>query len=345
MLRVSAAALLLCAGLSWGAPSAALRPSSFARGELAFRQGRYEAALHEMMLVILERPGDDKAREYMRLAAEKLAAQDQTGVDQQRRAMLFEYRGALETGRRQAQQWNGWVGESRSAAAEGRWARSYDAAQRVIEENPNHADAQNAKKRAIIGLSRAMEAGASLPLSPKDWEVYRGLFSLVNDKNSEAREAFGSALDLFGTSEVEESRLRTYLALVTPAESPVQVAAAPAPVQPEPPREPAVTAPAQPVKGQETAAVAPVRPVKKPKVRKPAPEAIKLQEPKFTEEELKARKSDAARLYGVGLVLYGQGDKAGAVSSWKKSVGLDPENKYASRALKHAEQELLEGLQ
>ena len=189
-----------------------------------------------------------------------------------------------------------------------------------------HADAQAARKNALIGLTRIMPAAASSSLSPKDLLIYRGIFFLANSQLAQAREALSSALTMFGTGEIGDTRLKMYLSMVTSAAASMPVAAAPA-------------VPAALV------APVPTQPAIRHKVRKPAAEKVVAQTHWMSEEEIKVRQADASRLYTVGLVFYGQGKKEEAVSSWKQAVSLDPDNKYAARALKHAEQELREGSQ
>lgn len=329
------------------APSAA-QLSHFDLGRQAFRQGRYETALHEMMLTLMERPSDARAREYMRLAGEKLVEQDRKGIDQGRRALMLDYREALEKGRLQAQAWTGWVLESKAAASGGRWALSFDDAQRVIEDNPSHAEAQAARKDASAGLEKVLAAAGSYYLSPKNWLIYRGLFFFINSRPAQAHEALASALASRDAGEIGDTRLRMYLAMVAPAEATAPLAVASAASQPArtpEPREPAAAREPAAVIEPAAEAPAPPRAARIPKVRKPSAEIVIEEEPRLTGEEIKARKADAARLYSVGLVLYGQGSKAEAVLSWKQSASLDPDNKFVSRALKHAEQELREASQ
>ena len=331
MLRASVlTALLLSACPSRGAPPAGLGAapqSHFSIGHQAFSQGRYEVTLHEMMLTLIEKPNDSRAREYMRLAGDELVSQNLKELSRERSALLSAYREALEAGRLRTQAWQSRLTEAGNSASRGRWARSYDDAQRVLEDNSSHADAIAARRNAAAGLARVLASGGAFSLSPKDLLIYRGLIFLSDARFGQAREALGSALTLPEAGEIEDARLRMYAALAAPAPAP-----APAP---------GLQAGLPGADGAAAAGSAQGRPETEQKPRKPAAAPVR----QWTAEEIAVRRADAARLYSAGLVLYGRGNKAEAVASWRQAVELDPENKYASRALKHTEKELQEGLQ
>lgn len=353
-------ALSLCAAARVPPPPAP--PAHFDAGRRAYGQARYEEALHEMMMALVENPRDSRAREYMRWAGEKLIEQDLSRQAGERGELLKAYRSELDLGKAKALAWNGWLLQSRASAAGGRWARAYDDAQRVLDDNPFHEDARHAQQAAAVGLARALAARGKR--APKDALVYRAVFMLADRQKEAARRAFADSLALPEAAEVEDERLRLYLARLTPK--------APKPEQPAP----AVAKPPVP---------APPRVASRPKNAKKAPvaaptpgewaysqgmskleaglydEAVELLERASAEapedarvaealvrarlgleQDMKRRRVEAAKLYGVGLLLYGQNRRAEAVATWRRVVSLDPQHGYASRALAHAEQELEE---
>ena len=347
--KALAAAALLSSpvwGLTLVGPTAAPNASHFDLGRQAFKSAQYELTLHEMMMVLIERPKDARAREYMRLAGEKLIAAGEGEVSGERRKLLEDYSSELDLGRRQAMTWMGWVLQSRASSGSRRWARGYDDAERVMIENPLHEDAKEAQRAAREGLVRSIGDGAKL--AEKDRLIYVGLFSTFEKRNHEgARQALRDALALEGAAELDEERIRYYLNKLAPE----------APVEPPVVRKP--------------------KPVKKAPAAAPEPgqwafaqgrqkfeageieEAIELFERALGEapdhaearealvkaraalvEALKTRRQEAAQLYTVGLMLYGQGHRAEAIQRWRRVVKLDPEHNYAARALRHAEDEL-----
>lgn len=337
------------------APALAPAPGShFDQGRRAFRQGRYEDTLREMMLALFDKPNDAHAREYMRLAGEKLIAQDFERAGRERRALLKGYREALERGRRHAEIWESWILQAQASANAGRWAASYDDAQHVLDDNSAHADAFAARNQALRGL--ALTLGSTHTLSPKNFLTYRGLLLMADAKLEEARKALGDAVTLGEPGEVDDDRLRIYLGRLAPAPAP-EIAIAP----------PDTKAPAAPARVRKTPR-SPVQPgawsyaagVKKAEAGL-FDDAIELFERALSElpdhpqarqallrariageAAMKVRKADADRLYGLGLMLYGQGRRVEAVESWRRAVALDPQHGYASRSLAHGEQELEE---
>lgn len=376
-MRASVLALLLLAGPAWGAsravPASRIDPASrFDAGRRAFGAGRYEEALHELMLALMARPDDVRVRELMRRAGESLIAADERKLSRARRALLEDYRAALEVERRRAERWNAWLLQANAGLAGGRFSQAFDDSGRVLEDNPLHAEAKAAQRRARLGLTRAIGTGKTL--AGKDRLVYRGLFSFVSGRPERARAELADALKLEGPAELEDDRIRHYLALVTP------VVPAPAPA-PEAETldlslEPSLTLetekrakPKRVVRRRRAPARAPIaRPGEAALAQGLArleegsyDEAVELLERSLGEapgsgaaqsalvkarlgrEERRARgKADAERLYAAGLLLYGQGLRAQAVAQWKKAVAADPDHAYAARALSHAEQELRE---
>lgn len=338
-------------------PAPALAPapgSHFDQGRRAFREGRYEDTLREMMLTLFDKSNDAQAREYMRLAGEKLIAQDLERTGRERRALLEGYREALEQGRRRAEIWKSWILQAQASANAGRWAASYDDAQHVLDDNPVHADAAAARTQALRGL--ILTLGSTHTLSPKNFLTYRGLFLMADAKLDEARKALGDAVTLGDPGEVEDARLRTYLARLAPPPAPEASIAPPDTQAPTPPAR-ARKAPRSPVQPGAWAYAAGVKKIEAGAFE----EAIELFERALSEfpdhpqarqallrariageEAMKVRKVDADRLYGLGLMLYGQGKRVEALENWRKAVALDPQHGYAGRALAHAEQELEE---
>lgn len=347
------------------APAPTLAPapapaSHFDQGRQAYRQGRYEDTLREMMLTLFEKPHDARAREYMRLAGERLIAQDLERTDRERRVLLEGYRGSLELGRRRAEIWKGRMLQAQAAANSGRWAASYDDAQRVLDENSFHSDALDVRKEAVRGL--ALTLGSTHKMSPKDYLIYRGLFLMADAKLEEARKTLGDAVTLSERGEVEDARLRTYMARLAPPPAP-EIAAAPptskTPIAPPDSTSPAHVrkAPPSPARPGATTYAAGLKLAESGMFE----EAIELFERTLSaspdhpqarqallrariagEAAMKVRKADADRLYGLGLMLYGQGRRVEAVESWRKALALDPLHGYAGRALAHGEQELAE---
>lgn len=340
--------------------------SHFLMGRQAFTSGRYELTLHEMMLTLLEQPSNARAREYMRLAGEKLRAADLARANTERRALLAGYSHALEFERRRAAVWTGWVNSARAAGDNGLWAKAYDDAQRVLDENSSHGDAAAQRKRAQLAIARTL-AGRN-ELSQKDWFIYRGLFLLADGQKQPAAAALSSALALTETpGEIETSSVRLYLARVAPQQQ-VEPGTVPQEIVPVPfqrrvegtlPRRMARSRPAPPAVAQPGQAAFASGTLKfKAALYE---EAIELFERTLSEapdfaaastallrarlaldEQVKARKASAASLYAVGLMLYGQGRRSEAVEHWKRVVTLDPDHGYAERALRHAQQELQE---
>jgi tetratricopeptide (TPR) repeat protein len=335
--------------------------SHFDQGRRAFRQGQYELTLREMMMVIIERPADARAREYMRQAGERLIAQDLEKLDSEHRALLQAYREALERGRRQAEAWTGWLLQARASASSGLWARAYDDAQRVLDENPFHADAKATQNEAVLGVARTL-GGDVITLSKKNWLIYRGLFFLRDRQLDQAREALRKALTLGSTAaELGDERVRLYLARATPAPvlAPIQIQPplppAPAPVaRPRPVVRRAPTPTLQPGQwayAQGSAKLAAglfeeaIDLFERAIEEAPHHEAARQALPRARlalEESVKQRRVEAEQLYVLGLMLYGQGRRADAVERWGRAVSLDPEHGYAARALSHARQELEE---
>lgn len=363
MRRVSALAavsLLLAQPLHAmpGGAAPVMAQAHFDLGRQAFKQGRYELTLHEMMLTLLERPSDTRAREYMRLAGEKLIEQDIDSVSRDRRLLLEGYADALERGRRQAEVWKGRLLQSQAEALQGRWARSYDDAQRVLSENPEHADARAAQKHAVHGLAKTLSSRSKL--GPKDWLVYRGLFFLADRQPQPARKALTEAVTLSDTvAELEDERLRFYLARLSPlpaapAAVPLRPMPAPKPKgdipmarkAPAPTPQPGQWAYSEGVKKAEAglfeAAIELFERALAEAPGHPAAQEALLRARLSLQEDMKRRRLEAAQLYAVGLMLYGQGRRADAVARWKRVIALDPEHGYADRALAHAEQELRE---
>ena len=116
-------ASLLAAFLSACPVQAAMPAAShFDQGRQAFKQGRYEATLREMMMTLFDRPHDARAREYMRLAGEKLISQDLERAGREHQALLQAYRAALEGERLRAEAWKGWLLQAQASSRGGRWA-------------------------------------------------------------------------------------------------------------------------------------------------------------------------------------------------------------------------------
>lgn len=368
MLRVSALAL---AASFWPALPAAAA-SHFDQGRQAFERGRYEVVLHEMMLVVMARPTDKEAREYMRWAGEKLIAQQNKRVERDRRALLKRYQDALERGRRQAANWAEWLEQSRVSAKAREWARAHDEAQRVLDENGAHADAEAARKRARRGLTRVLARRNSL--GQKDKRIYRGLFYLADGQKDAARVEFNAALALKDASgEIFDDRVRLYL--VRAGEGAVPAAggdrASPRvarrkprsskpPVRATPDLTTAVLAtPPEVVTGEpgkaayelgvakasqglhEEAIALYARALNEAPGNVAAGEAL-MQAKAALRGQRQSHKAEAAKLYRLGLMLYGQGKLAESVTHLKRVVALDPNHGYAQQALSHAEQELQE---
>lgn len=372
MLRAKAlAAAVLGAGLlrelpAFAAPFAAA--PHFDAGRRAFERGQYELSLREMMLATLERPSDARAREYMRQAGERLIASDLDQLDGERGTLLRDYRETLKRGRLQAQVWTGWMLQARAAAASGLWARAYDDASRILDDNSFHADAKGIQKDAIMGVARTL-AGPAMRRN-KDWLIYRGLFSLTVRQPAQARQALRDALALGeADGEISDERVRYYLSRLT----------VPPVVAPKRPVGPSITA-----SGRSTSSpngsVARRKPESKAPVTIAQPgqtayaqgivkleaglfeEAIELFERTLAEdpahatapqrmlrarlaleEETRRLKADAERLYGLGLVFYSQGQRVEAAEHLRRALAANPKHAYAARALARVEQELQEG--
>ncbi len=366
------AAALIGAGLLRALPAAAAPFAGaphFDAGRRAFERGQYELSLREMMLATLERPSDARAREYMRQAGERLIASDIDQLDGEHRDLFRDYRDTLEHGRLQAQAWTGWMLQARASAASGLWARAYDDASRILDDNPFHADAKDMQKDAIMGVARAL-AGPAMGRN-KDWLIYRGIFFITDRQPKQARQALRDALALGeAAGELSDERVRYYLSrftvppVVAPIAAPV-VAPIAAPVvapklpvarrKPEskPERKAPVTI-AQP--GQTAYAQGIVkleaglfeeaielfeRTLAEAPAHATAPQML-LRARLALEEETRRRKADAERLYGLGLVFYSQGQRVQAAEHLRRALAADPKHTYAARALARVEQELKE---
>jgi len=339
----------------------------FDAGRRAFERGQYELSLREMMRATLERPSDARAREYMRQAGERLIASDIDQLDGEHRDLLRDYRETLERGRLQAQVWTGWMLQARAAAASGLWARAYDDAQRILDDNPFHADAKDMQKDAIMGVARAL-AGPAMGRN-KDWLIYRGIFFITDRQPKQARQALRDALALSEVrGEIVDERVRYYLSLLSAPPTRAPIAAPPpapvvapiaAPKRPvpvvrrKPVRTPSVTI-AQP--GQTAYAQGIVkleaglfeeaielfeRTLAEAPAHATAPQML-LRARLALEEETRRRKADAERLYGLGLVFYSQGRRVEAAEHLRRALAADPKHTYAARALARVEQELQE---
>lgn len=376
------AALLLAAAQAASAASI----SHFELGQRAFEQGRYETALHEMMQVLLSRPYDRRAQEYMRWAGEKLRSKQQRRSDEDLRGMMDDHQDALDRGRTQAATWKAWVQDADDSALAKQWALSYDAARRVLDENPAHSDAKAAADRARQGMARTLGDEKSSPRK-KDRHLYHGLLYSIGGQSDRAREELGAALALEDSdSELGDERIKFYLVRAggrvpraLPGETRVARArdegeasegeAEPSAARPLPPRRRKAApktlvptpsqAPFAPV-SQQTAKEAYEAGVQRASEERYG-EAIELfaralvKEPGYPgaaeglmqarqslQDQTKKRKDEASALYQSGLLLYGQGELAQAVASWKRALELDPDNGFVQRALSHAEQELRE---
>lgn len=319
-------------GAARAAVGAAVLPAAhFDAGRQALRDGRYENALHELMLAVMAHPDDEAAREYMRRAAETLAEQDLRRVSSERRALLEAYRDGLDVERRRAEAWTAWLLQADAARKGGRWAEALDDAQRVVDDNPLHRDAKEARRSASYGLSRALGYG-SRRLSRRDLLVYRGLFSVISSQPERARRFLSDALALGeGEGELEDARVRYWLAKVTP------VVAAPKPILPPAPKPEPKIAPKPKPKRRPAVVVAP-----KPAID-PAEQARAEVKARLEAEEKAARDhAEAERQYSLGLMLYAQGKRVEAIERWKQAVALDPGHGFAARALSHAQKELEE---
>lgn len=340
----------------------------FDAGRRAFDRGQYELALREMMLATLERPSDARARAYMRQAGERLIATDIEELDGEHRALLLDYRETLERGRLQAQVWAGWMLQARAAAAAGSWARAYDDAQRILADNPSHADAREMQKNATIGVARAL-AGPTARRD-KNWLIYRAIFFITDHQPEQARSALKDALNMGeAAGELSDERVRYHLSLLRMSLPATPIVAAPpppvaAPQRPvpvarrKPERKPARKAPvtiAQP--GQTAYAQGSAmlesglfreaielfeRTLVEAPAHADAPQML-LRARLALEEETRRRKADAERLYGLGLMLYSQGQRADAAERFRRALAANPEHSYAARALARVERELQEG--
>lgn len=334
------AALLLASAPARAAVGAAMLPGAHVdAGRQALRDGRYENALHELMLAVMAHPDDEAAREDMRRAADALIEQDLRRVSSERRSLLEAYRDSLDYERRRAEAWTGWLLQAEAARKDGRWAEALDDAQRVVDENPLHRDAKEARRLATYGLSRALGYG-SRRLSRRDLLVYRGLFSVISNQPERARRFLSDALALDeGQGELEDERVRWWLAKVIPVDGAPRTVPPPAPkVELVEPKPKAKSKPAaKPVRKAPAVVVAP-----KPAVD-PAEQARAEAKARIAAEEKAARDhAEAERQYSLGLMLYAQGKRVEAIERWKQAVALDPGHGFAARALSHAQKELEE---
>ncbi|MBI4422672.1 MAG: hypothetical protein HY554_03030 [Elusimicrobia bacterium] len=361
-------ATLVAALASAAAPaSSTAGASSFVeRGRRAYAAGDYEATLGEMMLAVMEDPKSPEVREYLRLAAEGLLAQRRRAQARRTDALLEAYDSAIRLSREATLRWNEWIFQARRAARKGRPALAYDGFSRVLGENPLHEDARDGLREAKLGLARALAEG-TLRLK-KDELVYNAVLAYDGKRNQEALLRFREALAQPGRrAELTDLQIQSYLARLSPPDPSMapgwlgQRSAAAPPRRMEPVRQPRSARPDRvavrkplPQPGQwahaqgmakrgEGLLADAVELLSQAVAEAPSNESYRgdLERVQAERERLReSRGAEAQRLYTIGIVLYGQGQVVEAVAQWGKAVELDPEHRYAQRALQHARQEL-----